>query len=322
MLIDAALYRDGRRDPTATSFDQIHTGCGGGAYAWVGLYEPTAEEFDEIRRKFGLHELAVRDAMAPHHRPTLEAYGETHLFVVKTATYVDPEEVIRIGEVRIFFGPDFVVAVRYGEASPLSGARAWLEQRPDLLALGPGSAIYAIVDQIIEDYTPVLDGLEDDVTEVEEQVFSSSRERPTERIYKLKREVLDFHRGASPLRSPLQQLATGEVSHIPPQLAEYFVDLQGNLARTVELIESYRDLLTSVLEANLTQVNTQQNDDMRKISAWVALAAVPAAIGSIYGMNFRRLPLADHALGFAEVTLFMAAVCFLLWRQFRKSGWL
>lgn len=322
MLIDAALYRDGRRDPAATTFDQIHAGCGGGAYAWIGLYEPTVDEFDEIREKFGLHELAVRDAMALHHRPTLEAYGDTHLFVVKTATYVDPEEVIRIGEVRIFFGSDFVVAVRYGEASPLAKARTSLEQRPDLLSLGPGAAIYGIVDQIVEDYAPVLDGLEDDVAEVEEEVFSSSRRRPTERIYKLKREVLEFHRGASPLRSPLQQLAAGDVGYLPPRLNEYFVDLQGNLARTVELIESYRDLLTSVLEANLTQVNIQQNDDMRKISAWVALAAVPAAIGSIYGMNFHWLPLADHDNGFTGVVGFMAVVCFLLWRQFRKSGWL
>ncbi|MCB1248207.1 MAG: magnesium and cobalt transport protein CorA [Acidimicrobiales bacterium] len=322
MLVNAALYRDGHRIQTVETLAAIRDGCTEpDTFAWIGLFEPDEAEFNEVRDIFGLHELAVRDALARHHRPTLERYDDTWLLVVKTATYVDPQEVVDIGEIRVFFGETFVVAVRYGEASPMAAARAELESRPDLLRLGAGAAIYTLLDTVIENYIPVLDGLDNDIDEVEAQVFSDDRDFPTQRIYQLNREVLGFQRGVSPLRGPIDDIVSGKIDWIPTEVAKRLVDLRGNLARIIEQIEEDAKLLHTVLEANLTQVNIQQNDDMRKISAWVAMAAIPAAIGGIYGMNFTYIPFANHDYGFVVVLGIMALSMLYLWSRFKRSGW-
>jgi magnesium transporter len=215
------------------------------------------------------------------------------------------------------------VAVRHGKASSLSGVRRGVESDPEFLAMGPGAVLHGIVDRVVDDYQPVIDGLGYDIEEIEKQVFSEEGEaNPVERIYFLKREVLEFSQAAAPLLDPLDRLARARFGQTGPELTEYFRDVHDHLTRVVEELHGYRDMLTGILEANLTQVSVRQNEDMRKISAWVAIAAVPTALASIYGMNFERIPGLRVWWGFPVVLAIMAVSCAVLFRLFRKSGWL
>jgi magnesium transporter len=323
VIVDCAIYKEGERRAGPASLEQAYQASRSGeAFVWIGLAEPSPEEFDSIEREFDLHELAVEDAIHAHQRPKLEVYGDTIFLVLKTARYVDPEEVVELGEILIFLGEGFIITVRHGQASSLHDVRLTLEKDTDRLRCGPGAVLHAILDRVVDDYQPAVDGLGQDVEEVEAQVFSSSRQNPAERIYKLKREVLEFSRGVSPLIDPVERLASGQFDVVHADIQEYFRDVVDHLLRVNEQIESYRDLLTSVLSANLTQVGVRQNEDMRKISAWVAIAAIPTAIAAIYGMNFDHMPELRWTFGYPAVIAVMVLVCSTLYWRFRRAGWL
>jgi magnesium transporter len=324
VIIDCALYQDGQRRAGTLAVDEAAAACGQrGVFVWLGLYEPTEDEFQTVGREFGFHELAVEDAINAHQRPKLEVYGESLFVVLKTARYVDAVEDVSFGEIQVFVGDGFAVVVRHGEASALAATRQQLEQRPDLLAIGPAAVLYGVVDRVVDDYLPVVRDMDDAIQTVEYQVFSEiDAENPVERIYKLKREVLELHRATSPLLEPLEQLAEQELPWIPQATRDYFRDVHDHLERVQEQVETFRELLTSVLEANLTRVSVRQNADMRKISAWVAIAAVPTLVGGIYGMNFEHMPELGEAWAYPAVLVFIAASCAFLYWKFRRSGWL
>jgi magnesium transporter len=229
----------------------------------------------------------------------------------------------------LFIGPQFVVAVRHKPASALGDVRKRIESRPDLLRFGPGAVLYAILDRVVDDYQPVVNGLDEDIKEVETEVFSHQGSNPAERIYLLKREVIEFHQAAAPLAEPLDRLVHSLVPGMHGELGEYFRDIQDHLMRVVDNVSGFRELLTSVLQANLTQVairqseiGVQQNADMRKISAWVAIVAVPTMIAGIYGMNFDYMPELTWTFGYPLALAVMAAACIVLYRAFRRNGWL
>jgi len=323
VIVDCALYDNGRRQPGALAFEDIPAACHRpDAFVWIGLYEPDEDEFEAVRREFELHELAVEDAISAHQRPKLEVYDNSLLVVLKTACYVDEDEAVDFGEILLFVGEGFVVVVRHGRASALSEVRRKVEARPDLLACGPGAVLHAVVDHVVDDYGPVMQGLDNDIREVEFEVFSGGDENPVERIYKLKREVLEMHRATMPLLEPLDRLAHRSFVAVHEDTREYFRDVHDHLLRVVEQVETDRDLLTSVLEANLTRVSVRQNEDMRKISAWVAIVAVPTMVAGIYGMNFEHMPELGWQLGYPLVLGVMLLFCAVLYRYFRRSGWL
>jgi magnesium transporter len=323
VIVDAAVYENGLRQPGELTLDDVSAACHReNAFVWLGLYEPTEEEFDAVRREFELHELAVEDAVSAHQRPKLEVYDDSVFVVLKTARYVDEHEVVEIGEIMMFVGQGFIVVVRHGEGSPLAGVRKRVEDRPDLLRCGPGAVAYAITDQVVDDYLPAINGIDNDIQEVEYEVFSSTQADRAERIYKLKREVLELHTSIAPLLEPLDKLVNQHYAFVPDELTEYFRDIHDHLLREVAQVQNFRDLLTSVLEANLTRVSVRQNEDMRKISAWVAIAAVPTMIAGLYGMNFDNMPELDWEYGYFIVLGVIAGACLLLYRAFRKSGWL
>ncbi|MGH3103602.1 MAG: magnesium/cobalt transporter CorA [Gaiellaceae bacterium] len=321
MIVDCAIYEQGRRQADVP-LESVYKACSGAdAFAWIGLYEPSAEEFDSVRREFELHELAVEDAIKAHQRPKLEIYGDSLFVVLKTARYVEDEAAIELGEILLFVGEDFIVSVRHGETA-LHDVRLRMEARPDLLRCGPGAALHAIVDRVVDDYEPVIEALDGAIKDVEGEVFSAARDNPAERIYKLKREVLELHGAVVPLLAPVSGLATAPYAQISEEIRTYFRDVHDHLLRVVARVQEFRDLLTSVLTANLTQTTVRQNEDVRKISAWAAIVAVPTAIAGVYGMNFENMPELGWALGYPLVLAAIAAVCLTLYRFFRRAGWL
>ena len=322
MIVDCAVYEEGNRRSGTLELKEASAKCEGDhSFVWIGLHEPSEDEFDAVRREFHLHELAVEDAIKAHQRPKLEVYGDSLFVVLKTARYDEATEVIEFGEILIFVGNGFIITVRHGETE-LHAVREQLEQRPELLSRGPSAALHAIVDRVVDDYLPALAGLEDDVEEVEVEVFSAEGRRPARRIYALKREVLEFIRATGPLTEPINRLALGHYPQVHAEVRTYFRDVGDHLVRVHEQLENLRDLLTSVLTANLTQVSIQQNEDVRKISAAVAIIAIPTMIAGIYGMNFEHMPELRWTLGYPLVLLLMAAICFALYRYFKRVGWL
>jgi magnesium transporter len=322
MIVDCAVYEDGCRcegDLALTEAGQAAQRDG--SFVWLGVYEPTEEEFDAVRREFDLHELAVEDAVNAHQRPKVEVYGDTLLVVLKTVRYVNAEEDLETGEILLFVNRDFVVTVRHGQ-SRLHDVRLEIEGRPDLLRYGTGAVLYAIVDRIVDDYEPVMQAVETDIQEVEHDMFSPDRSNPAERIYTMEREVLDLHRAIMPLAPAIDRLARGQYELIHPELRTYFRDVHDHLLRVNGRIEGFRDLLSSALQANLTQASVRQNEDMRKISAWVAIFAVPTGVAAIYGMNFSNMPELDWSLGYPFVLSVIVVLCGLLYWRFRRSGWL
>ena len=324
MIVDCAVYEGGhRQDGHLSVHDAVDASQAADAFVWIGLYEPSEDEFDSVRREFRLHELAVEDAIKAHQRPKLEVYGDTIFVVLKTARYVDSDEVVEFGEIQIFLGADFIVTVRHGEASDLHPVRLDVEQHPDRLRCGPGAVLHGILDRVVDDYLPALAGLSQDIEEVEAEVFATSRrDNPAERIYGLKREVLEFLRAAAPLVEPVNKLAKGHYELIHPEVRAYFRDVNDHLLRVHEQLEGFSDLLNSVLQANLAQVTVRQNSDMRKISAWVAIVAVPTMIAGIYGMNFEHMPELEWTFGYPASLLAMLLICTGLYRYFKKVGWL
>jgi magnesium transporter len=323
MIVDCAVYENGVRRPGKLDLDDAYeAGREPGAFVWIGLHEPTEEEFESVRKEFNLHDLAVEDAIKAHQRAKLEVYDDSVFVVLKPAFYDEDTEELELGEVMLFIGDGFVVSVRHGNIGRLSDVRHRLERRPELLRCGTGAVLHAVLDRVVDDYAPVVEALDSDIQEVETALFSPAGGHPAERIYKLRREVLEFHRGIAPLVDPLERLAHGRVPFVHEDLTPYFRDVSDHLIRGVDQVSAFRDLLASILEANLTQVSVRQNEDMRKISAWVAIAAVPTMIAGIYGMNFEHMPELTWTFGYPLVLALMAFVSLALYRAFRRNGWL
>ena len=323
MIVDCAVYKDGsRRGGSLPILGSRAAAAEVDGFVWLGLYEPTEEEFSDATAEFDFHEMAVEDALVAHQRPKLDLYDDSILIVLKTARYLDDEEVVEFGEILVLLGTAFIVVVRHGAAAPLTAVRHRLESDPAILGLGPSAALYGIIDAVVDGYIPVVDGLDKDISEVEKDVFSSDRNNPAERIYFLKREVLEFQQAVTSLVDPIDRLAKAHRSYINAHLSEYFRDVHDHLLRIAQEVASFRELLTSVLDANLAQVGIRQNEDMRRISAWVAVAAVPTLIAGIFGMNFARIPGATEPWGFGAVLAVMVVIAAILHHLFRRSGWL
>lgn len=326
MIVDCAVYVHGERRPGAVPVEEaLAVAREEGAFVWVGLHEPTPAEFEAVSQAFGLHELAVEDAVKAHQRPKLEVYGEDLFVVLKTAQYDDAAEAVALGEVQLFVGADYVVTVRHGGPSGLERVRARVDGDRERVRVGPMAVLHAVIDQVVDDYGPVLEGLDNDLAEVEGQVFETPRPRgtdPTPRMYALKRQILDFYRNTEPLLEPLSRLVSGQLPGAHPELVSYFRDVEDHLTRVVSGIRHLRELLTDAFDANLAQVTTRQNDDMRAISAIAAIGGVPAVVGAIYGMNFRHMPELQWRYSYAVVLVVIVVVCWALYRRFKRIGWL
>ncbi|MEU3224168.1 magnesium and cobalt transport protein CorA [Streptomyces sp. NPDC006976] len=337
-VVDCAVYRDGRRiaeeDGTCrTPHEAMLRVRESGGFAWIGLHEPTEEEFAGIAREFGLHPLAVEDAVHAHQRPKLERYDDTLFTVFKTIHYVEhtelttTSELVETGEVMCFTGRDFVITVRHGGHGSLRALRHRLEEDPELLAKGPSAVLHSIADHVVDGYIAVVGAVQDDIDEVEIEVFStpdkgSSRGSDAGRIYQLKREVLEFKRAVSPLLRPMQLLSERPMRLIDPDIQKYFRDVADHLVRVQEEVIGFDELLNSILQANLAQATVAQNEDMRKITSWAAIVAVPTMICGVYGMNFTNMPEVHWRYGYPMVMGVIAGVCFSIHRMLKRNGWL
>jgi magnesium transporter len=321
VIVDYAIYEQGRRLQEPLKVDELfELTRRGEAFAWIGLEEPTAEELEAVAREFHLHELAVEDALQAHQRPKLERYGDSFLLVLKSAC-VPSGEGIDWGEILVFVGDTFLISVRHGKVQ-LHDVRLKLEERPEMLAHGPAAALWGIVDHVVDDYAPVADALEAASEDVERVVFSAARTNAASRIYRLKREVLELAAAVYPLLDPLDQIVNTMEPLVPEEMRPYFRDVHDHLLRTAERVHRLREELNSILTANLTQASFRQNEDVRKISAWAAIVAVPTLITGIYGMNFEHMPELSWTFGYPLALAAMALVIALLYWRFRRIGWL
>ena len=320
MIVDRAIYVEGHRKEAPGVLEDTYEACRRmGGMAWIGLFEPNEEEFSTVAEEFELHPLAVEDAIEAHQRPKLEHYGDITFVVLKPARYLDETESVEFGEIHVFSGPDFIITIRHGEASALDEVRQRLESEPDLLKRGAAAVLYAIMDQVVDDYAPVVEGLENDIDEIETEVFGGNPE-VSRRIYKLSREVIHFQRATKPLIPGLQSLLQDE--KIDPDLKRYVRDVQDHLLRVSEQIDGFRELLTNVLSVNLTLTGINQSDQTKKISAWAAVLFAPSLIAGIYGMNFDFMPELHWLLGYPLALALMVAVSTVLYLIFRDRGWI
>ena len=326
MIVDCAHYLDGaRQHEGAISPDEaasIAQRAGESEFVWIGLHEPQPGDLERLQELFGLHELAVEDARHAHQRPKIEDYDAGFFIVLKTAHYHEDREEVHFGEIHLFAARGYVITVRHGPGSELASARKRLEARPDLLRLGAASAVWAVLDKVVDDYLPVVEAIEDDIEEVENEVFDDDIPAPTKRIYNLKREVIEFHRAVGPLLTPLGTLEQGGYQRVPEQLRTFFRDVADHARRVDEQVTSQRELLTSVLEANLALVSVNQNEVVKKISGWAALVAVPTFIASVYGMNFEHMPELHWRIGYPLALGVMALSVLALVSFFRRINWL
>ena len=327
VIVDCAVYTDGRRRGGTLPLEEaLEAANEPDSFVWIGLHEPSHDEFEAVREEFGLHELAVEDAIRAHQRPKLEVYDGDLFVVLKTARYDDRTETVEFAELQLFIGERYVVTVRHGQASALADVRRTIEHDLDRIRCGPMAVLHAVMDRVVDDYAPVIDGLDNDMVEIEDAVFAPDRPRgapdPSRRIFKLKREVLEFHRNTEPLLEPLLRLATGQLPGAHPELGSFFRDVEDHLKRSVSAIVHARDLLSDALDANLAQVTVRQNDDMRAISAWLAIGGFPTVVGAIYGMNFEHMPELGTRYGYFVVVAISAVICLYLYRRFKKVGWL
>ena len=331
-VVNCVAYVDGKRQPGDCPADEAIARIrrAGRGFVWIGLHEPTDREFSGIADLFALHPLAVEDAVQAHQRPKLDTYGDTLFTVFKTVRYVDHDEltttseVVDTGEVMVFTGPDFVVTVRHGRHGSLGPLREELEADPDHLAKGPSAVLHAIADHVVEDYLAVADSVQDDIDQVETEVFAPEAAYRADpgRIYQLKRELLELKRAVAPLARPMERLSTQRVPVVDLDLQKYFRDVADHLTRVTEQIAAFDDLLNSILQAHLAQVTVAQNEDMRKITAWAAIIAVPTMVCGVYGMNFDHMPELHWRFGYPLVIVVIATACFAMHRGFRRNGWL
>lgn len=326
MIVDQAIYRQGQRLPCgdlSDALDELRGGDDPHAFLWIGLKNPTDAEFDLVNDELKLHPLAVEDAVKGNQRPKVELYDNTIFVVMKTLRYIEETSDVETGEVMLFVGDRFVVTVRRGEANPLAGVRQALEGNTEGLRHGAIAVVHAVMDSIVDNYVTIDAELQKDLEDIEASVFTGANRVSSATIYRLKREVLEFRRAAVPLAAPLRMLHDGSRSPLPQkEVRMLFRDVADHLLRVIDHVESYDRLLTDILNAHLAQISVQQNSDMRKISAWVAIAAVPTMIAGVYGMNFDNMPELKWRYGYFIVVGVMAAACLGLYRAFRKSGWL
>ncbi|WP_079191851.1 magnesium and cobalt transport protein CorA [Streptomyces sp. CB00455] len=321
------MYRDGRRTEGPADFSQALAAARatGDSFVWIGMHEPSEEEFEHVRTDFGLHALAVEDALTAHQRPKLEVYDDSLFVVLKPVLYDDDTDTVTAGELMLFIGDSFVVTVRHGEGAPLTAVRRRLEQDPEVLRHGPTAVLYAVSDEVVDHYIVVAADLQVDLEELEAEVFSpnvAETKRTAGRIYAFKRQVLEFRRATNPLVQPMDRLAFGSVPFVHEHAKPFFRDVADHLTRANEYIDGLDRLLSDALSAHLAQMGVRQNDDMRKISAWAAMAAVPTMVAGIYGMNFEHMPELGWTWGYPVVAALMAAVCLGLHRMFKRRGWL
>ncbi|MFB8035304.1 magnesium/cobalt transporter CorA [Streptomyces sp. NPDC056004] len=328
VIVDCAIYRDGRRtDGPADLSDALEEArATGDAFLWIGLHEPTEKEFGLVSSEFGLHPLAVEDALSAHQRPKLEVYDDSLFAVIKPVVYEQSSDTVTTDELMAFIGDSFVVTVRHGEGAPLAAVRRRLEAEPEVLKHGPTAVLYAISDAVVDHYIEVAGELQVDLEELEAEVFAPTGVGDTKsaasRIYTFKRQILEFRRAAGPLSSPMARLASADVPFVHEHSQPFFRDVSDHLTRANEYVEGLDRLLSDILSAHLAQVGVRQNDDMRKISAWAAMAAVPTMVAGIYGMNFDHMPELRWVWAYPAVIALMAAVVFGLYRQFKRRGWL
>jgi magnesium transporter len=327
VIVGSAIYRDGVRLETSEDPATLGHACRlAGGVAWIGLVSPTQEEFDSLAAQFGLHELAAEDAVHAHQRAKLERYGDTLFCVLRPARYVDETERVVFGELHVFAGPDFVITVRHDEASDLTGVRRALEARPDLLRRGPVAVLHAIMDRVVDDYIPVVAGLENDIDEIEDQVFSG-QEGVSRRIYQLSREVIAFGRASGPLPGMLGVLVDDPA--MDAEERRYLRDVQDHALKVQEQVDGFRQLLQNILSTNLTletktltEASIAQNEEVKRISAWAAILFAPTLIGTIYGMNFEHMPELHWAAGYPLALAMMVATSVVLYVVFRRRGWI
>jgi magnesium transporter len=322
VIVDSAIYVDGKRVEPA-SLEETYEACRARhGIAWIGLYKPSREEFSSVAAEFGLHPLAVEDAVKAHQRPKIEQYGDMRFVVLHAARYLDEPEAVEFGELHVFVGPDFVVSVRHSESPDLSGVRKRVESEPELLRRGPDAILYAILDQVVDDYAPVALGLENDIDEIEEAIFGGNAS-VSRRTYELSREVIQFQRATTPLVGMLDRLMTEYGRHGgDAELLSYLRDVHDHVIRIEEQVSAFRELLHNILNVNLAMVGLNQNEEVKRISAWAAILFAPTLIGTIYGMNFDHMPELNWTLGYPLALLMMLACGLLLYVIFRLRGWL
>ncbi|WP_424890442.1 magnesium and cobalt transport protein CorA [Streptomyces sp. XH2] len=337
-VVHAAVYRDGRRvatpDSLADTYRRLREQPEG--MAWIGLQRPSESELLSLAEEFGLHQLAVEDALEAHQRPKLERYGDTLFVVLRAARYLDAPEEVDFGELHLFVGPDFVITVRHGAAPDLSAVRRRMEATPELLSLGPEAVLYAILDAVVDGYAPVVAGVQNDIDEIETEVFSGDP-AVSRRIYELAREMVEFQRATRPLVGMLHGLMAGFAKYgTDDELQRYLRDVADHVTHTSERVDGFRSALTDILQVNATLVTQQQNAEMRalaeagfeqneeikKISSWAAILFAPTLVGTIYGMNFDAMPELHWAFGYPFAILLMAAVCTSLYFIFKRRDWL
>jgi magnesium transporter len=324
VIVDCGVYADGVRQDLPKQPETVAQAIDDDArcFGWIGLYEPSEAEMRRVQDLFGLHKLAVEDALETHQRPKVDRYGDSLVVILRTLWYPDTGDAVETGQVTVFLGPRYVVTVRHGEGAPLTNARAELEERASVLGHGPAAVLWAICDSIVDGYEEVAEAIEVDVDEIETSVFSPERTSDAERIYTLKREVLEMLRAIVPLHEPMESFAHAAVPLISREAAPFFRDVADHVIRVSDQTEALDTLLSSALNAHLARVSVQQNDDMRRISAWVAIASAPTALAGIYGMNFRHMPELALHWGFYGVIVLMLLVCTLMYTFFRRAGWL
>jgi len=337
-VVQAALYRDGVRvaSPTtlAETFRQLRDEPDG--MAWIGLARPTESELLSLAAEFDLHPLAVEDALEAHQRPKLERYGDTLFVVLRAARYLDAPEEVDFGELHLFVGPDFLITVRHGAAPDLSAVRRRMEDTPELLKLGPEAVLYAILDSVVDGYVPVVFGVQNDIDEIETEVFRGDPE-VSRRIYELSREMVEFQRATRPLVGMLHALMAGFAKYgTDEELQRYLRDVADHVTHTSERVDSFRQALTDILTVNATLVTQQQNAEMRalaeagfeqneeikKISSWAAILFAPTLVGTIYGMNFDHMPELGWSFGYPFAIGLMGVVCVSLYVIFKRRDWL
>jgi magnesium transporter len=321
--VDNVVYVDGQRLtnrlPLEQTYDVARERSG---LAWIDLHEPNHHDLTSVGAEFDLHTLAIEDTIKAHQRAKLERYGETLFVVLKTAQYLDEPETIEFGELHVFVGPNFVVTVRHSGAPDMTHVRRRIEQNGDFLCRGSEAILYAVLDWVVDGYAPVVAGLENDIDEIEEQVFSGSP-HASRRVYELLREVLEFQRATKPLVGIISALVSDfSRNGTDPELQRYLRDVQDHVVRTNEQVEGFHQLLQNILNVNLTIVSLAQNEEVKRISSWAAILFAPTLIGGIYGMNFQHMPELDWRFGYPFAIVLMGLICAVLYLIFRRRGWL
>lgn len=326
--VDWALYRNGVRQSSAGFDAACRAAREGDGFVWLGLHEPTTAQLNQLGDVFDLHPLALEDASNARQRPKIQRYDDTIFLALRTLAYVehadrtDGGDIVETGVIMVFVGEKFVVTVRHGRHASIAGLRRRLEADPGQLALGPSAVLHAVADKVVDDYLAVIDTVNEDIEEIESEVFGPGRGTDIERIYQLKRDVIEMKRTVSPLAMPLHELAERPRRLVHPEIRDYFRDVEDHLSRVREQVQSFDELLSSILQAGLARLTVSENEDMRKISAWVAIAAVPTMIAGIYGMNFQQMPELSAAWGYPVVLAVMFGVCATMFRGFKRNGWM